>query len=88
MRMTSKEPSINEEYKEPQNQDGDSNTSIVSTDTLKKRILARGKAGKHLRMTSKEPSINEECREPQTQDGNTSASITSIDTKKTNPCAL
>ena len=39
MRMTSKEPSINEEYKEPQNQDGDSNTSIVSTDTLKNKSV-------------------------------------------------
>ena len=58
--MTSKEPSINEEYKEPQHQDENSSTYIASTDTKKRRVLARRKAGKHIRMTSKEPSINEE----------------------------
>ena len=52
--------------------------SIASTDTTKRRVLARCKTGKHLRMTSKEPSINEEYKEPQPQDRINTASTASI----------
>ena len=78
LRMTSKEPSINEEYKELQHQDENSSTSIAITDTKKRRVLVRRKARKYLRMTSEEPSINEEYKESQHQDRINTASTASI----------
>ena len=55
---------------------------IASTESKKKRILARYKAGKHTRMTTKELSAIDYNIDTLQQDGSTNASIDSTDTKK------